>query len=177
MGRTRSEQMSAIRSKNTKPEVLLRQAVWASGLRYRRHYRTPLARSDFAFLSQKVAVFVDGCFWHGCPLHYTRPGTREEFWAKKLRENVERDRRQTLGLEEMGWLVLRVWEHEVMEDLEGCVELVKEAVREGRLRPCTDFRVVRVDVVDRGERVERRVLEGLREASVGMVEVGRRVVG
>jgi DNA mismatch endonuclease (patch repair protein) len=66
--------------------------------------------------SNRVAVFVDGCFWHGCPDHYVRPRSGGEFWSKKLRENTARDSRQTVTLKSDGWVVVRLWEHEVAED-------------------------------------------------------------
>ena len=83
-------------SHGTKPETLLRSALWRRGLRYRLEYKTEWGRPDLTFLGPKVAIFIDGCFWHGCPEHYVRPRTREAFWQKKLKENVNRDRRQIL---------------------------------------------------------------------------------
>lgn len=126
--------MSRIRRSDTKPELLLRRRLWADGLRYRVDYRTPGGRADLVFPGPRVAVFVDGCFWHGCPDHYVRPRSREMFWADKLRTNVERDRRQTLKLEAEGWTVLRFWEHEVFAELESVVRTVQDAVR-GRSVP------------------------------------------
>ncbi|MCB9765252.1 MAG: very short patch repair endonuclease [Alphaproteobacteria bacterium] len=172
---TRSEQMSRIRGKNTQPELRLRRALWSAGLRYRLHHRTPAGRPDVVFPGRKVAVFIDGCFWHGCPLHYVRPGTREAFWAEKLKANVDRDRRQTLALEEAGWRVVRLWEHAVFEELEACVARVRLAVEGEDWAPEPAYRVVRVDVVDPGSRIERRILETLRDASQGREEMGPRV--
>lgn len=175
MGLSRSEQMGRIKGKNTKPEVRLRKALWAEGVRYRLHVKTPAGRPDVVFPGPKVAVFIDGCFWHGCPKHYSRPGSREEFWATKLRDNVERDRRQTRQLEESGWTVVRVWEHAIYEELEDVVARVRAALaREGGgLRD--DWRVVRVDVVDAEARIERRVEERLRAPGERRESTGRRV--
>ena len=105
----RSRMMSRIRGRNTRPERRLRQALWAAGLRYRKHAKTPVGRPDLVFVGPRVAVFVDGCFWHGCPRHYVRPRSRTDFWSRKLRENVDRDRRQTLELHVRGWTVVRIW--------------------------------------------------------------------
>ena len=80
------------------------------------------------FPKQKIAVFVDGCFWHQCPLHSTRPKNNMSFWAAKLDRNVRRDQENTQALENAGWIVLRFWEHEVEESLQTCTELVTEAV-------------------------------------------------
>ena len=109
---TRSENMSRIRSRNTKPELQLRRALWAEGCRYRLHYDLP-GRPDVVFLGDRLAVFVDGCFWHGCPIHYSAPRTREDFWKSKLRKNVTRDFTADDALVSAGWRVIRVWEHEL----------------------------------------------------------------
>lgn len=113
MGLSRSEQMSRIRGRNTSPELLLRRELWRRGARYRLHSNTPGGRADVVFPRDKIAVFVDGCFWHGCPDHYVRPRTQFEFWAKKLRDNVQRDIGQMHSLESAGWVAVRFWEHEV----------------------------------------------------------------
>jgi len=80
---------------------------------WRRHSHLP-GRPDFAFPKARVAIFVDGCFWHGCPLHYRRP-RRDEYWQPKLRRNQARDRRVACALRSKGWIVLRVWEHSLTD--------------------------------------------------------------
>src|SRR5687768_10638296 len=106
--------MSRIRGRNTAPEIRLRQLLWRRGLRYRLAVRVSNVRPDLVFTGARLAVFVDGCFWHGCPEHYVRPrSSNAKFWAQKLQDNVSRDERQTLRLEADGWRVLRVWEHEL----------------------------------------------------------------
>ena len=106
--------MSRIRGRDTTPEIELRRSVWRLGLRYRLNLRVAGTRPDFLFSRFKLAVFVDGCFWHGCPDHYVRPrSSTAEFWAKKLAQNVARDERQLKHLQSEGWRVVRVWEHEV----------------------------------------------------------------
>lgn len=109
----RRELMSRIKGRDTGPEIALRRMVWALGLRYRLQHRIGRTRPDLVFIGAKLAVFVDGCFWHGCPLHSTMPKHNSEFWEKKLRRNVERDAEQTQWLESQGWRVLRIWEHEI----------------------------------------------------------------
>ncbi len=101
--------MSRIRSRDTSPELLLRKSLWKRGLRYRCHARVCGIRPDLVFSGPRVVVFVDGCFWHGCPDHYVRPRTRTKFWQEKLRRTTDRDRLQTELLEAEGWTVLRVW--------------------------------------------------------------------
>lgn len=110
---TRSENMARIRSRDTKPEIRLRQALWAAGCRYRLHYDLP-GRPDIVFTAAKLAVFVDGCFWHGCPLHYSAPGTREDFWKSKLRKNVLRDMAADDALIAKNWQVIRIWQHDLV---------------------------------------------------------------
>lgn len=123
-GALRSANMSRIRGTNTRPELILRKALWKEGLRYRLHSKIEGIRPDIVFKSRKLAVFIDGCFWHGCPLHYVRPRSKSEFWANKLRSNTARDRAQTARLIEKGWTVLRFWEHEVEDRLDQVVAAV-----------------------------------------------------
>lgn len=118
--------MARIRGRDTRPEQLLRRALWKDGLRYRLQYRLTCGRPDLAFPGARLAVFIDGCFWHGCPEHYVRPRSRGDFWSRKLRENVERDIRQTQALQEAGWKVERVWEHEIFTRLKDVVERVRQ---------------------------------------------------
>lgn len=105
--------MARIRGRNTSPEIALRRAMWCLGLRYRVHFRIGRTRPDVTFPGPKLAVFVDGCFWHGCPQHSTTPKTNRDFWEQKLRRNRERDVENTQWLEAEGWRVLRLWEHEI----------------------------------------------------------------
>jgi len=109
----RKRNMSRIRGKNTSPELKLRKMLWESGIRgYRVHYKLP-GKPDIVFTRKKVVVFVDGCFWHKCPVCFRPPETNAEFWNDKLQKNVERDLKVTKELEDLGWTVLRFWEHEV----------------------------------------------------------------
>jgi DNA mismatch endonuclease (patch repair protein) len=172
---SRSEQMSRIRGKNTGPERRLRSALWKAGLRYLTHAETPLGRPDVVFPRRRIAVFIDGCFWHGCPQHYVRPRTRTDHWEGKLRENVDRDRQQTMALEALGWSVVRAWEHEVYESLEKVLSRIRCALGEGRATPDPEWRVVRVEEIEESARLERRHLEQLRDPSATRTEEGRRI--
>lgn len=115
---TRTSMLGNKRS-DTKPEMALRSALHALGLRFRKDYRLDLAgarmRPDIVFTRAKVAVFVDGCFWHSCPEHGTRPTRNAGYWGPKLARNVERDRDHDEALRHAGWTVVRVWEHESVE--------------------------------------------------------------
>lgn len=115
-----SRRMSTARRRDTKPELDVRHLLHARGLRYRVTYPVPgmERRSiDIAFTKAKVAVFLDGCFWHGCPEHGTQPRANAAWWATKLRRNKDRDVDTDDILESAGWRVLRFWEHEVPETI------------------------------------------------------------
>ncbi|WP_369680919.1 very short patch repair endonuclease [Pseudomonas gingeri] len=112
--------MRRVRSKNTAPELAVRKILFSLGLRYRIHYRPRVvaigrANIDIAFPGVKLAVFIDGCFWHSCPDHGTIPKANGEWWAEKLCNNQTRDRRVTAVLRDEGWEVLRFWTHETPE--------------------------------------------------------------
>ncbi len=111
---TRSRIMSRIRSKDTTPELALRAELWRRGSRYRKHYGP--GSIDIAFPGARVAVFVDGCFWHGCPIHYKQPASNTRFWRRKIARNARRDLEVTARLRGEGWRVLRFWEHEIAEN-------------------------------------------------------------
>ncbi len=125
----RSRCMSAIRGKNTKPELVLRKALWTAGLRYRLRNNLP-GRPDIIFPSKKIAVFVDGCFWHRCPEHFQAPEHNAQFWADKIARNVKRDREVEQQLSTMGWRVLRFWEHEILDSPEACVSRIRKLTDE-----------------------------------------------
>jgi len=115
--------MSRIRSEETGPEIRLRRALWAAGLRgYRKHWGRPSI--DVAYVGRKVAVFVDGCFWHGCPRHYREPKTNVGFWRPKIARNRERDGEVARRLRGEGWLVVRLWAHLPSDRMVQAVRLV-----------------------------------------------------
>jgi DNA mismatch endonuclease (patch repair protein) len=120
----RSALMARIRGKNTLPELALRRALWGIGVRYRLHLRLEGARPDLAIRSSKVAVFVDGCFWHSCPIHGVKPKTNSSFWTTKLTANRLRDVRNNIKLAAAGWRVIRFWEHEIEQSVEHCAKTV-----------------------------------------------------
>jgi DNA mismatch endonuclease (patch repair protein) len=132
--------MSRIRSTNTVPELLLRRALWQRGLRgYRLHPRGLPGKPDIAWRRLKVAVFVDGAFWHGHPSAF-RSGKSGAYWDRKIARNMARDAAANAALAELGWQVVRLWDFEIRKDLEAAVERVAVTLRgqEGglTLRPC-----------------------------------------
>lgn len=126
--------------RDTSPELAVRRELHRRGLRYRVDYPLPMAprrRMDIAFTRVKVAVFIDGCFWHGCPDHGTSPTRNSDYWNPKLSRNASRDRETTALLEAAGWCVLRFWEHEpsllVVDAIE--TELHRRACQSSQQRP------------------------------------------
>lgn len=124
--------MRGNRRRDTRPELAVRSAVHRRGLRYLVDAQ-PLPglkrRADLVFRSPKVAVFVDGCLWHGCPEHCRIPATHHDYWSKKIERNVVRDRDTDTRLLEAGWLPLRIWEHDDTEEAADRVEQTVQARR------------------------------------------------
>ncbi|QNG35570.1 very short patch repair endonuclease [Geodermatophilaceae bacterium NBWT11] len=119
-----SRRMSAVKKRDNGPEMAVRRLLHAAGLRYRVTWPVPGQRRrtiDIAFTRARLAVFIDGCFWHGCPLHATSPKANAAWWAEKISTNRTRDADVTSQLEDMGWTVLRFWEHEVPEDVASAI--------------------------------------------------------
>jgi DNA mismatch endonuclease (patch repair protein) len=120
--------MSRVKGRDTTPEIRLRRALYAKGVRgWRCHRKTVSGTPDLAFGRAKVAVFVDGAFWHGHPSKYW-PGRSSEYWDRKIARNQARDRRVNEELEANGWRVLRLWDFEVEKDPEGCADRVIAAL-------------------------------------------------
>jgi DNA mismatch endonuclease (patch repair protein) len=124
--------MQGNRSKDTKPELALRRELHARGLRYfknRRPIQTVRRTADIVFPTRRLAVFIDGCFWHGCPDHHTVARTNADYWSAKVERNRNRDQETDALLAGAGWTVLRIWEHVAITD---AADLVEAAVRQGR---------------------------------------------
>jgi DNA mismatch endonuclease (patch repair protein) len=121
-----SKIMSSIKGKNTKPEVTLRKALWNSGTKgYRLHWKKIPGRPDIVFPNKKIAIFVNGCYWHRCPhCDLPLPKSNVEFWTNKFEKNIERDSRKITELTELGWKTLVIWECEI-KNLDNCVQKIK----------------------------------------------------
>lgn len=115
-------------SKNTKPELLLRSSLYKKGFRYRIHYPM-FGKPDIVFVSRKIAIFVDGCFWHKCPKCYVEPKTNVSYWRKKILGNVDRAINVNEKLRVSGWTVLRIWEHEILTNLEVAVDRISQIIQ------------------------------------------------
>src|ERR1700733_5219019 len=124
----RSALMSRVKTRDTAPEVALRRALWAAGVRgWRLHPRTVPGKPDLAWIGRRVAVFVDGAFWHGHPDYYW--GQSGPFWDAKIARNRARDEKVNSELATAGWAVLRFWDFEVHRDLQECVTRIKKALQ------------------------------------------------
>lgn len=113
---TRSRIMSSISSKNTKPEIQIRKLVWSLGKRFRIHDSTVFGTPDISNKSKRIAVFIDGCFWHGCPRCYSEPKSNVEFWRAKIARNRKRRKLVRRNLRKEGWTVMEFWEHAVRKE-------------------------------------------------------------
>lgn len=122
--------MAANRRRDTGVELAVRSALHRRGLRFRVDYPIPVPerrraiRPDVVFTKRRLAVFVDGCFWHRCPDHFSLPASNREYWLPKLDANVRRDREADAALSAQGWSVVRIWEHEPIEDAADHIEQV-----------------------------------------------------
>ncbi len=124
--------MSKIKGKDTKPELLLRKALWEQGIRYRKNCKTLVGRPDVAITKYKVAVFVDSEFFHGKDWEQKKPtierGTNSDYWVAKIERNIQRDIEKTKALEAIGYKVVRIWSKDVINDIEGCLKIINEAI-------------------------------------------------
>ena len=128
--RKRSEVMSKIRAKNTKPEMILRKALFSLGYRYRINDKRLPGRPDIVLPKYKTVIFVNGCFWHGhenCK-YFRLPKTRTEWWKEKINRNKQRDTEQKAALENLGWKVMTVWECEIKKDKGQCLNNILETI-------------------------------------------------
>lgn len=130
----RSELMSKIKGKNTSPEILLRKALWALGIRFRVDYKLLPGKPDIVSKKHKLVIFVDGEFWHGYKWadKKLKIKTNRDFWIPKIERNMQRDKENNLSLKSNGYKVFRFWEHEIKKDLERCVNEVMQYVECGK---------------------------------------------
>ena len=130
-----SQRYARLPRQDTGPEVALRRRLFAAGLRYRVQYKVPglpRRRVDIAFTRWRVAVEVDGCFWHGCPEHGTAtPKSHSDYWQEKIARNRERDAETNRALVDAGWVVLRYWEHEGAQEVAEAIEATVKSTRDG----------------------------------------------
>jgi len=125
-----SNVMSANKAKNTKPEIIFRKMLWSEGITgYRLHWKKAPGRPDVAFPARKIAIFINGCFWHRCPnCRIHMPKSNTSFWREKFNRNVRRDKEKVRLLENDGWEVIIIWECEVRDNIIGCIDKTRIAL-------------------------------------------------
>ena len=130
----RRKNMQSIRSKDTSLELKLRSALWNEGIRYRKNYNKLPGKPDIAITKYKIAVFCDSSFWHGRNYKEKRKvATNPEYWDKKIIRNIQRDKKVNTQLYALGWTVLRFWDDDINNNIEECIETVKDALLESKL--------------------------------------------
>jgi len=127
----RSQLMSRIKTRDTGIEKALRSALWMRGHRFRVQYNVS-GKPDIVFPKYKIAIFCDGCFWHGCPICKKYPVSNKEFWMKKFEINQKRDKETSIKLKEEGWMVLRFWGHEIKNDIDQVVKKIEKVLKSNR---------------------------------------------
>ena len=126
----RRRNMQAVKNKDSKIELLLRQELWSRGLRYRKNVNRIFGKPDIVFIGKKIAVFCDSEFWHGYNWEERKEDfkSHQEFWIPKIERNMERDAEVTAKLESEGWTVLRFWGNEIKKNTAQCVDIIEKAV-------------------------------------------------
>lgn len=126
----RSKIMSSVKSTNTGPEIIFRKALFSKGIRYRTNFRGVKGSPDIGLLKNKIAIFIDGCFWHKCPRCFRPPESNKEYWLKKVNKNKARDKKVNAELRNNGWKVIRIWEHEIRNSLDETVEKTAKKIKD-----------------------------------------------
>ena len=128
----RSQTMRRVKGANTTCELRLRSALHRRGLRYSLRKQLP-GKPDIILVRSRIAVFVDGCFWHGCPQHCRRPATNRDYWDRKIDRNIARDQQVNTQLKALGWRVVRIWEHEITQSPARCAARIAR-IAQNRLK-------------------------------------------
>lgn len=121
----RSKIMAKIKGSNSKPELLLRRALWSANIRFRLHCNNLPGKPDLMIAKYQLVIFIDGDFWHGHQWHKRKPKANRDFWIPKIERNMQRDQFVNTALKELGYVVMRFWEHEIKQNLAACVNQVK----------------------------------------------------
>ena len=137
--------MSSIKSKNTRPELILRKALWRKNLRYRINYKKLPGKPDIVFTKKKIVIFCDGDFWHGHNWALRGLSSLEdelngysEFWRQKILRNIKRDNEINKDLTSRGWTVIRIWESDIKKDVNKCVDLIEDMIFDSMIRSYVD---------------------------------------
>ncbi|WP_140456864.1 MULTISPECIES: very short patch repair endonuclease [Priestia] len=126
---TRRKNMQAIRSQSQLENVVSRE-LWKKGFRFRKNVKSLFGKPDIAIQKYKIAIFIDSCFWHVCPLHGNKPKSNQEYWNKKLESNKKRDAEVSAYYKQNGWHIKRIWEHEIKADLQHSVNEIADFIEQ-----------------------------------------------
>ena len=118
--------MASIKGKDTEPELTIRKILWVKGHRYRIHHKSMFGKPDISFTKNKLAIFIDSCFWHGCSNCYKAPKTNPEFWRNKIEQNKSRRKIVRQTLKKNNWTILEFWEHDIKQDPPSIVEKIEK---------------------------------------------------
>lgn len=129
----RSNTMKAVKSKNTKIEKIVSKEIWGRGIRFRKNVKNLKGKPDIAIKKYKIVIFIDSCFWHGCPLHGRIPKSNVDYWNNKIKRNIERDKSINQYYRRKGWNILRIWEHDLnkkkfsqtIDEIEEWIKIIK----------------------------------------------------
>ncbi len=124
----RSEIMRAVRSKDSKIEIVFRRALWKAGFRYRKNDKNYFGKPDIVLKKYKTVVFIDSCFWHGCAKHCRIPSTNKKYWVAKIERNKERDKEVNKWYKKNDWKTIRFWEHQINKDIDKCVKRIQSFI-------------------------------------------------
>lgn len=124
----RRKNMSAIRSTHTKMENKVCKVLWNKGLRFRKNVKTLPGKPDIAIKRFKIAIFLDSCFWHKCPIHFKQPKSNIKYWEPKITRNVNRDREINAFYIEHNWHLMRIWEHEIKKDFNNTINKIEQFI-------------------------------------------------
>lgn len=129
----RTRTMQAVKSKDSKMEVKFRSSLWRRGFRFFKNVKSLPGKPDVVFPKKKIAIFLDSCFWHGCPLHLKLPVSNADYWRNKIEKNRNRDKEINTIYKEMNWKILRIWEHDLKTDFESCLVKVTQNLENQRI--------------------------------------------
>jgi len=137
----RSKRMANIKGKNTRPEVFLRKALWANGIRFRIHVKNMPGKPDILIQKYRLAIFVDGSFWHGFQWHKKKLTIKSnsQFWIPKIERNMQRDLNNKKNLEEAGYIVMRFWDHEIQRNLKKCLNQILLYIESAKDKPIPEL--------------------------------------
>jgi DNA mismatch endonuclease (patch repair protein) len=121
----RSKIMSAVKSRDTKIEILFRKALWQRGIRYRKNVQKYLGKPDIVIKKHKIVIFIDSCFWHGHPQKCRLPSSNAGYWTKKISRNREHDKEVTSWYKSNGWTVFRFWDYQIEKNIASCIKKIK----------------------------------------------------